>query len=346
MTNYKNLLKNVESRLNPHNELVLEQKLFSDLSDASTDVLKYIKLAMTGVDPTYTQKSKDAGEQVKRHLSSLTNVTFRYQGSVMTNTHIKGFSDIDLLVICDKFYTWDSLGVNNILNSSTERTKFYSSQITKLENESKISPYLGDSLADLRQLRIDKENILRRIYTQFDASNGKAIKIRNLNLNRDVDVVTANWYDNVNSIINNKGEHRGIQVYDKNKNQKSPVDYPFLSILRINERGSDTNDRLKKMIRFLKNLKANSNQKIELSSFDINAICYDIEVSKYKYLSYVELVNVIYTQLHSIYSDKNHSDRIISVDGNEYIFKYNPNKLDNLKKLLNEVQLILFDLRS
>ena len=135
-------------------------------------------------------------------------------------------------------------------------------------------------------------------------------------------------------------------MYDKNKNQKSPVDYPFLSILRINERGSDTNDRLKKMIRFLKNLKANSNQKIELSSFDINAICYDIEVSKYKYLSYVELVNVIYTQLHSIYSDKNHSDRIISVDGNEYIFKYNPNKLDNLKKLLNEVQLILFDLRS
>ncbi|MGL4908857.1 MAG: hypothetical protein ACRC3G_05955 [Bacteroidales bacterium] len=346
MTDYKKLLGNIESRLNPHKELVKERMLFSDLSDAPTDVLKYIKLSMRGVEPEYTQISKDAGERVKTHLSSLSNVTFRYQGSVMTNTHIKGVSDIDLLTICDKFYSWDGIGVRNILNSSTERTRFYSSQITKLENETKLSPYIGNSLSDLMQLRLDSENILSQKYTQFDASNGKAIKIKNLSLNRDVDVVTASWHDNVNSIINDKGDYRGIQVYDKNKHKNCPADYPFLSIKRINDRGSDTNDRLKKMIRFLKNIKANSTQNIELSSFDINAICYDIEVAKYAHISYVELVSVLYLQIFDICTDKKHSDSVVSVDGNEYIFRYNSNKLENLKKLLSEVQSILLDLRS
>jgi hypothetical protein len=344
MADYRQLAQSVQNRLNPDRESLIERKMFSDLSDASTDILKYIKLAMRGVEPEYTQKSKEAGERVKDHLSSLSDVIFKYQGSVMTNTHIKGASDIDLLTICDKFYSWDSSAVNNILNNPSERTKYYSSQISKLEKEANMSSYLGAPLEDLRKIRLDSENILRDIYSQFDASNGKAIKIRNLSLKRDVDIVTASWYDNVSSILNDKGDFRGIQVYDKNKNERCPVDYPFLSIKRINERGNETNDRLKKMIRFLKNIKADSNQNIDLSSFDINAICYDIDTSKYIDKSYHELVYTIYLQLDSICKNKTHSDRIVSVDGKEYIFRNNENKLSNLKKLMIELTTIFVDL--
>jgi hypothetical protein len=215
MADYRKLAQEVRSRLNPDN--VLLEKAFSEefSSISYNDVLTYVRLAMKGVEPEYTQKSKDAGERVKDHLKSLSDVTFKYQGSVMTNTHIKGHSDIDLLTICNKFYYWDDEGVNNILSSPIEKTKYYSSQISKLVYETTLSKYTGSPLDDLRKIRIDSENILRDIYSQFDASNGKAIKIRNLSLKRDVDIVTATWYDNVSSIINDKGDYRGIQVYDK-----------------------------------------------------------------------------------------------------------------------------------
>ena len=166
-----------------------------------------------------------------------------------------------------------------------------------------------------------------------------------MSLNREVDIVIANWYDDITSIINDRGEYRGIQIYNKETNSRGDADYPFLSIKRINERSSDTNGRLKKMIRFLKNVKANSEMEIDLSSFDINAICYDIKVSEYQDLSFYELVPVIYNQIKSICNDKIKSDSIVSVDGREWIFRYNSTKLENLKKLLGEIEGIFIDLK-
>ena len=110
--------------------------------------------------------------------------------------------------------------------------------------------------------------------------------------------------------------------------------------------GKRTNGKLKKMIRFLKNSKANSDQDIDLSSFDINAICYNIEVSEYLNSSFYELVPVIYNQMKSICNDQTKANSIVSVDGRELIFRYKSEKLDNLKKLLAEIEGIFNDLKS
>ena len=48
------------------------------------------------------------------------------------------------------------------------------------------------------------------------------------------------------------------------------------------------------MIRFLKNIKAISEHEIELSSFDINAICFDIDPVKYQNLSIYKYKTQIY----------------------------------------------------
>lgn len=341
--NYSNLSKNIRGRLNPDN--VILQKAFSDeLSSLSySDVLTYIRLAMKGVEPEYTQKSKEAGENVKTHLNrELSNAVYRYQGSVMTNTHIKGYSDIDLLVISDKFYTYDRIDVLSLIKDYESRMK-YPSAIKKLEDEEKISKYAGNTTEDLKKLRTDSENILSVKYVICDISHSKAIKIRNQNLHRDVDVVIANWHDDVRSIVNDKGIYRGIQVYDKSSQSVGKADYPFLSIERINQRSSETSGRLKNMIRFLKNVKADSDQDIKLSSFDINAICYDIPVSKYQNKPKLNLVLVLYYQLKSIVDNKVHADKIISVDEEEYIFRGKQEKLDAVKKLLTEVESICHD---
>jgi hypothetical protein len=342
---YKKLTESVKYRVNPEN-LILEKAFRDELSSLSySDVLVFIRTAMKGVEPEYTRKSKEAGERAKEHLEKgLNSVVYRYQGSVMSDTHIKGYSDIDLLTISDKFYGWDSSNVNEVLNSPERRNKFYESSIKKLQEEVNISSYQGDSLADLRKIRLDSEAILKPIYTICDTSQPKAIKIKNLNLNRDVDIVTANWYDDVTSIINEKGEYRGVQVYDKDNHKKISADFPFLSIKRINDRGSATNGRLKRMIRFLKNCKVLSDYKIDLSSFDINAICYDIDITKYQYASFYELVPILYKQLKSICENTQHANDLVSVDDREYIFRYNTQKINNLRILLSEVEGIYNDL--
>ena len=344
--NYRQLTESIKGRLNPENFAI--RKSFSDeLSTISySDVLTYIRVAMKGVEPEYTQKSRDAGERVKEHLSKgLNNVTFKYQGSVMTDTHIKGYSDIDLLSICEKFYQADRSNIQQLLDSAERRAKFYQSSIVKLEKEVNYNTYSGNAIDDLRNLRLDSEKILSGIYSICDIKKPKAIKIKNLSLNREVDIVIANWYDDISSIINDKGDFRGIQVYNKDTNSRGNADYPFLSIRRINERSSETNGRLKKMIRFLKNNKANSDHEIDLSSFDINAICYDINKSEYQNLSFYELVPVIYNQMKSICTSQTKADNLVSVDGREYIFRGNTTKIENLKTLLAEVEGIFLELK-
>lgn len=345
--NYKILTESVKGRINPEN-FELKKSFSDELATISySEVLTYIRLAMKGVEPEYTQKSKDAGERAKEHLSKrLSDVVFKYQGSVMTDTHIKGFSDIDLLTISDKFYTYDAPKIRQILESVDLKNRFSQTSIEKMVKEVNTSSYQGSVLQDLRQLRLDSESVLKDVYEICDTKRPKSIKIKNQNLNREVDVVIANWYDDVTSVINDKGEYRGIQVYNKETDLKEDADFPFLSIKRINERSADTNGRLKRMIRFLKNTKANSNLEIELSSFDINAVCYDVEIAKYQTLSFYELVPVIYNQLKEICNNQTRADNIVSVDGREYIFRYNSGKLKNLKLMLSEVEGVFVDLKN
>lgn len=49
--------------------------------------------------------------------------------------------------------------------------------------------------------------------------------------------------------------------------------------------------------------------------------------------------------MRQICSNQEKADNLVSVDGKEYIFRYNPSKLENLKKLLSEVESIFIDLK-
>ncbi|MFK5854492.1 MAG: nucleotidyltransferase domain-containing protein [Bacteroidota bacterium] len=348
MKDYRKLIENIQSRTNPEN-IILEKAFSDELSSISySDILKYVRYAMKGVEPEYTQKSRLAGERVQNHLKDkLSEVEFKYQGSVMTNTHIKGTSDIDLLVICDKFYTFDRKSINAVFTTENLKSQLDYTQIKKLQREIDNAGYSGNVLDDLKNNRKDSETTLIPVYDICDISHPKAIKITNKSLNRDVDIVIANWYDNVTAVLRDKdSDYRGIQVYNKETNSKGDPDYPFLSIKRINDRSTETNGRLKRMIRFLKNIKADSDLEIKLSSFDINAICYDLETYKYSSKSFYELVPIIYLQLKSLSENTEHSNNLKSVDGNEFIFRYDSSKLNSLRNLMSEIDSILLDLKK
>jgi hypothetical protein len=346
MKDYNSLITNIQNRSNPEN-ISISKTFSDDLASVSySDVLRYVRYAMKGVEPEYTKRSRLAGDRVQNHLkANLSQVEYHYQGSVVTNTHIKGTSDIDLLVITDSFYAFDRESISTVINTENLKSQLSYAQLQKLQQELQGGGY-SSALMDLRKNRISSENTLQPIYEICDISHAKAIKITNKNLNRDVDIVIANWYDNVTAVLRDKElVYRGIQVYNKEKNVKGNADYPFLSIKRINERSASTGGRLKKMIRLLKNIKADSSYDIKLSSFDFNAICYDIEVSKYSTKNFYELLPILYLQLKSLSDNSKHSNDLKSVDGNEPIFNGNPEKLYDLKKLMNELDSVLVDLK-
>lgn len=345
MTDYRSLINRIEDRYNP--ELITEarNRTIASLAGIDRDVAKYVKLAMNEVDSLYTQKTLDAGESAKRSLQEGLpyQVDFRYQGSIMTRTHIKGVSDIDLLTITKVFQDTDYTKAKELVDNNPYS---YSSDVARVRAwVNNFSRYTGDANGDLRRLRFDDERVLQSRYTICDTSKPKAIRITNQHYHRDVDIVVASWHDSLDYIKGLGDPYRGIYIYDKDNNKRLGPDFPFLSIDRINTRSLYTEGRLKKMIRFLKNVKADSELSIDLSSFDINAICYDINVNEYKDSHYLDLVRVVWLKLFTLCWNETEANDLKSVDGTEYIFRDKPSKMASLRRLRDEVSKIYNEIK-
>ncbi len=333
--NYTNRIDNLKGRYNPDKMQLFENRAYSETLGLIADAQKYVRMAMMSVDGDYTRKTIEAGDAAKGHLKeALQNVDFRYQGSVMTDTHIKGASDIDLLVLCTKFNHTDIDKVRRELENIQNHSQLELSNMRSYNNH--FHSYSGNSNEDLRQLRSDIERIMQDNYDICDITNPKAVKITNQHFHRNVDVVTSCWYDSYYYVVNGETErNRAISIYNKDTNMDKGPDYPFLSISRINDRSAATQGRLKRMIRFLKNVRSDSDKVIDLSSFEINAICYSIDTNDYSNLDYKELVYLLWNVMYHLLIDGTAS-QLRSVVGNEYVFT-SPKKIEALKLLENEV---------
>jgi len=349
---YSALVQKLKLRTNP--DFVNESRLFSlkfteEIGKISyNDALIYVKRAMKGVGQDYTNRSIEAGENVKDHLQSvLSDVTYEYQGSVMTNTHIVGNSDIDLLVISEKSYYYNTTDVNSKLNEIRSVVPVNETHHNRLKSILNSPGYSGNTLIDLRTNRINSETKLKSIYQKCNIEKPKAIGITNQNLNREVDIVIAIWHHTAEYITSLNTDFKKITIYDKNSHSTGRHESPFLSIKKINDRDSMVNGRLKKMIRFIKNIKVDSAvENIPLTSFEINAICYGINPASYVDKNFLELVEVILKQMTRLSTEDAFRNELTSVDGSEFIFKDKPEKLDGLRTLIAEVQIIANDVLS
>src|SRR5262245_29482796 len=77
---------------------------------APGETTKYLLGALAPVAPNLTARLTEQGDRVKKQLSTRLNgeypyLEFRRQGSVSNNTHIRYYSDVDVLTIIDKFTT-------------------------------------------------------------------------------------------------------------------------------------------------------------------------------------------------------------------------------------------------
>jgi hypothetical protein len=286
---------------------------------------KYALGAMQEVDPVYTRVSIETGERIENQLRKrLENKeirsSFRLQGSVPLNIHIKGVSDVDILAIDEDIVMSDTNGIK------------YNSYIPSSKN----------SVHVIQSLRNEIEDSLVSAFpaATVHTDNAKSVKITGGSLARDVDVVPAIWWNNANYQSSDREVDRGVTILNK-KTSELIYNTPFLHIEYITNRCNSTSGGLRKSIRLLKNIKADAaaeNIEIGLSSFDVTSIMYHANINKLQQGRYYELAILSETQrwLDWLWRNYEEAQKLDVPDGTRKIFD-NAQKKDDLAKLSFQV---------
>lgn len=202
--------------------------------------VKYAIGAMAPVDQTSTAVSISEGERVADSLiKSLTSkgesVTKRIQGSVPINIHIKGHSDVDMLII-----------VTNPVNV----------EYPKVEPNGYSSATDSRSLLNIiKDVRNKSEIILPTNFpkAKVNCTGNKSIAINGGSLRRKVDIVPAIWFDSRVYQQSQQEYDRGIKIYHKG-NHEFLLNHPFAHIKHINDKDATCSGNLKCVIRLMKNI--------------------------------------------------------------------------------------------
>ena len=305
-------------------ESVTEAKLFNESyrNISQSESVKYVVGSMQPIDPEYTKNTYKQAERVRSQLENrLTDrCEYKYQGSVTNDTHIKAKSDIDLLVIIDKFYTVQS-------------------------PQTPKSPYKGDPLQDLLDLRNEAERALEAAFSQarIDKSGTKSISIEGGSLTRKVDVVPSNWYHTNKYAESGNEIYRGVQILDKSVPTRL-ANTPFLHNAWIDHKDKNTQGGMRKASRLMKSLKYDS-EDIDLSSYDIVSIAFNMldESLSYPKGNELRILSSCLDFCKKLQSDANLRHSIEVPDGHRKIFCEGHATLSGLDQLTRELEQLAND---
>jgi hypothetical protein len=212
---------------------------------------------MQPMDEAYTARTIEERDRVENQLDrgyyrSKVGVKFEYQGSITNDTHIRVYSDVDLLTVEQR---WHGLQPPLVPQA----------------------PYPGDPIEDLRELRFTAASTLRSAFPEatVDESGGKCINISGGSLKRKVDVIACAWWHSVDYVQQGHDYLRGIEILDHEKGTRVS-NKPFLHNKKIEERDAETSGGLRKVIRLLKSLKYDDDSGMEISSYDIAGIAHSM----------------------------------------------------------------------
>jgi hypothetical protein len=290
---------------------------------------RYAIGAMEAVSKRYTEISVETGMRVANQLrdrlaTSGTLAEFKLQGSVPLNVHIKGVSDVDLLSIDTGYLTYDTTGIM--------------AQRGHYRYPSKLTP--GEVLSSLRQ---KVESALSDAFpaATVDKTSAKAVKMTGGSLARAVDVVPSIWYDTEAYQASQREEDRTVRIY--NKHTGAIIDnLPFLHIDRVGARCDGIKGGLRTAIRLCKNIKADSDRDIQLSSYDIAAIMYHADMNALRLGQFSDLAVLAEAQRHldALYRDPATANGLWVPDGTRQIFD-SPEKRGWLASLSLELDELL-----
>lgn len=313
----------LRSRRNPLEAKVAVNTRIENFSASSSQrEFSYLVDAMQPIDPDYTKKTFDEGERVKamllEHLPSKYQVEFDFQGSVTSDTHIRAYSDVDLLALHGGFVSLDS-GVPA------------------------TNPYPGSTIQHLAAMRRDSAFVLKAKYpsVEVDDTPGKAISLKGGSLLRKIDVVVGNWWD---TELWNKYRVkmvRGIQIIDT-KVPELIGNKPFWHNYQIDSKDKKTGG-LRKVIRLLKTLKYDSEPEVKISSYDIAALAWNMQepLLTVSAGSYVLLATNARDELKRFLDNQSVRDGLLVPNGTRRVFGSGGVSVEGLRGLHRELAELL-----
>ena len=317
-------LENLRTRRNP--EGLFKEAYASIQEDES---VQYLIGAMEAVESSFTAKTYEEGERVAKQIAeglAKESVTaeFEYQGSVTKNTHIKAYSDLDLLVLDGRF-------------------------VTLQRPQEPASPYAGDPLQDLLQIRRICISHLGSAFpkAKVDDSGPRSVKISGGSLVRTVDVVSSNWY-NTNDFAEKKHKvYRGVQILNAHKPGRE-IDLPFMHGWLIDYKDNNTIGNTRKLIRLLKSLKYDSDGKADMSSYDIESLVYrmvDAEMQK-QHGEEIPLAYRCWIWLKNVEANQPLRESLAAPDERRKIFADGKATLTQLSALRIELERLLYEVEQ
>lgn len=305
---------------------VRKSESFENLNEVAG--VKYAIGAMAPVDSKSTEVSINEGKRVADSLiKSLQaqgeSVTCRLQGSVALDIHIKGHSDVDMLIVVETPVSVELPKVNPDRYSPANDPR--------------------NLVVIAKDVRAKSEKILPINFPKaiVNCTGNKSIALEGGSLQRKVDIVPAVWFDSIKYQRSGQESDRGIKIYHTSDNCLL-LNYPFTHIKIINDRDVIYTGNLKCVIRLLKNVIADmpdykKRTAKNLSSYDLAAIAYhmdtSLDVPQYMRLSLVEKTRAHLDILNSL---KAYRDTLYVPDGTRKIFD-NDDKTAALKILTDEM---------
>lgn len=321
----KNKLEKLRNR-RTDDLITLQKSITENLQNFyQTDAIKYIIGTMQKVEHEYTLNTFKEGDRVKNQLATnLTqSCTYEYQGSVTNDTHIKARSDIDLLTITEIFETLEL-------------------------PQQPTSPYTGNVFSDLKNLRSEEVNILRKSFPEatVDSSGSKSISISGGSLRRKIDVVPSNWFNSNVYFLTKQKKDRGVQIYD-NSNNTRILNYPFLHNSKIDEKDKQCNEGLRKTIRLLKSIKYDS-EEVDLSSYDIASLAFNMP-DHYLWTTKGQELKLVFNALEyfkDIEANQFKRDSLYVPNNTRKIFEPGGATLKGLRELIRQLELLIVDVEN
>lgn len=269
---------------------------------------RYVIGAMQPVEPQYTEVSLKTAKRIENQLEkrlSEHQLDFRLQGSVALDIHIKGFSDVDLLVIDKQMLMYDRDGARKNLYTPTSKKE-------------------DDVILTLRNTARDE---LRKAFPEayVDDENNKSLRITGGSLQREVDVVPAIWWDNSNYQLSQEESDRGVMILQREKRERI-YNSPFVHIKRIESKCNRSSGGLRKSIRLLKTVKSDCQDEgteIGLNSYDITSIMYHADENNLRHHAYYELAVLVETHrwLNYLCSHPDEAKKLDVPNGTRKIFE-------------------------
>lgn len=316
---------------------ILDKRIFREAYEnraADKPFTRYALGAMQAVDADYTRISLETADRVAHQLLVRftrvnRRVSFRPQGSVPLDVHIRGVSDVDLLVIEEEVLHYDPQGP----------------KATVPPGYTPSPRSVADTLATLR---VQAENDLSDAYpaATVDKSNAKAIKISGGSLARPVDVVPAAWWDTFTYQQTGAEHDRGISIFDR-ENHSTIANLPFLHIKRVRDRCETTRGGLRKAIRLCKQVKADAEEEggnVQLSSYEIAGLMYHADMNAFGRHVHTEMEVLVEAQrfLDELKNNAERAKTLVTPDESRLILD-STEKLHALGVLSHELDALLVE---